>query len=447
MPDLKPTTHASHAPAEDTLRATEDHAASQVPASERSSILNITLVRMGFTVSATDLLFGMSLGLFFDFWTALVVALVSSILVSVVSIGCGLIGYREGLTTALITRLTFGHAGSRIPALVIALVSLGFVGYSTGITANVLPGDSAALTLFYCIALAVAYTVISIIGFEHGLTWVGRISVPLMLVAVIVAVVAALNHAGGIGAVIAAEPVRGGEATFLAMVALGTAKWMTGATVTPDITRFAETSKAVYVTTLAEFIVGNFGFNMLGIILGLSVGLNELGAAFAAVGVAALATVAIFVQGFPHEINNLYAYSLAGRSALNVPRLFMNIAGGVITAALAYYGVSQGILDSFLQYLSWLAYAIPLIPGIMMADYFVVRRARYGRRLEEAERINWRAVTAFWVGLAINLYLGLAHDDVLFRSLPVIGFVLYLALSWRQVVTAWSTPRTRAGLA
>ena len=425
------------------VRASEDHAVNEVPESERSSMLNITLVRMGFTVSATDLLFGMSLGLYFDFWTALVVALVSSVLVSVVSITCGLIGYREGLTTALITRLTFGREGSRIPALVIALVSIGFVGYSTGITANVLPGDSPGLVLFYCVALSAIYTLVCSIGFERGLTWVGRISVPLMLVAVLVAVVAALDHAGGFGAILDAEPAQPGELGFLAMVALGTAKWMTGATVTPDITRFAKTSKAVYVTTLAEFMVGNFGFNLLGIILGLAVGVDELGGAFTAVGVGALATIAIFVQGFPHEINNLYAGSLAGRSALNVPRLFINLGGGVIAAALAYYGVSQGILESFLEYLGWLAYAIPLIPGIMIADYFVVRRGRYRRRVADAEAVNWRAVLAFWIGLGVNLVLGLALDDTLWRSLPLIGFGLYLLFSARQLAQAWS-PRADA---
>jgi purine-cytosine permease-like protein len=190
--------------------------------------------------------------------------------------------------------------------------------------------------------------------------------------------------------------------------------------------------------SLAEFMVGNFGFNLLGIILGLAVGVDELGAAFSVVGVGALATMAIFVQGFPHEINNLYAGSLAGRSALNVPRLFINLAGGVIAAALAYYGVSQGILESVLEYLNYLAYAIPLIPGIIVADYFVLRRGRYGRRVSEAEAVNWRAVLAFWIGLGVNLYLGLALDDTLWRSLPLIGFVLYLALSARRLVVTWS---------
>lgn len=417
--------------------AVEEYAASELPASERHSTLSITLVRMGYTVSATDLLFGMSLGLYFSFWTALYVALLSSIAICAVSILVGLIGQREGLTTALITRMTFGREGSRIPSLVIAAISVGFVGYSTAITADVLPGGQG-YWLLYIIALSIVYTVLSSVGFAKGLTWVGRISVPLMIIAVLVAVIAAINHAGGWSQIINGHPAQPDKLSIVTMIALGTAKWMQGATVSPDITRFARNAGAVYTTTIAEFLVGNLGFNLLGIILGLAVGTGNMGEAFTTIGVGALATIAIFVQGFPHEVNNLYAGSLAGRNALDVPRLYVNLASGVLAAALAYYGLTQGLLQSFLRYLGYLAYAMPLIPGIMIADYFFIRRGRYSHQVAAAEAVNWRAVAAFVIGLAVNLYLGLFAKDALWHTLPVIGFVLYLLFSWRQMTAAWS---------
>ncbi|GAA1917156.1 cytosine permease [Streptomyces durmitorensis] len=432
--------------------ATEDFAASRLPESERRSTLSITLVRMGFTVSATDLLYGMSLGLFFDFWTAVAIALGSSLVVSAVSVLCGLMGQRERVTTAIGMQLTFGRDGSRLPSLVIAVLSAGFVGYSTGITAGVLPGGDDPVTgLVYCVLLSAVYTALSIIGFGKGLTWVGRISVPLMLAAVLVAVVATVRHAGGLGAVLASDPVRGGEVTVLAMFALGVNKWMTGATVTPDITRFGRTPGTVWTTTLAEFVVGNFGFNMLGILIGLGVGLGDMGDAFAVVGVAGLAAVAVFVQGFPHEVNNMYAASLAGRSALGLPRLVVNVLAGLLGAGLAYYGLSAGILDAFLTYLGHLGYAIPLIPGILIADYFVVRRGRYDLDLAQVSRVNWRAMAAYFGGLGVNLWLGFGLGDELWHALPLTGALLYLALSARQIraardaaATAPAQPRSRA---
>jgi cytosine permease len=105
---------------------------------------------------------------------------------------------------------------------------------------------------------------------------------------------------------------------------------------------------------------------------------------------------------------------------------------------LAYHGLTQGILQSFLVYLGYLAYVMPLIPGIMIADYFLVHRGRYTRRVADAEAVNWRAVGAFAVGLAINLYLRLVVNDTFWYALPLIAFVLYLLFSWRQVRAAWS---------
>jgi len=89
-------------------------------------------------------------------------------------------------------------------------------------------------------------------------------------------------------------------------------------------------------------------------------------------------------------------------------------------------------------YLGYLAYVMPLIPGIMIADYFLVHRGRYTRRVADAEAVNWRAVSAFAVGLAINLYLRLVVNDTFWYALPLIAFVLYLLFSWRQVRAAWS---------
>lgn len=430
MPVPPPSTPDPRDRARRAAAATEDFADERLPPGSARPTLSIMLVRMGFTVSATDLLYGMSLGLFFPFWTALLIALGSSLVVSAVSILCGLIGRRERITTALGLRAAFGRGGSRIPSFVIALLSAGFVGYSTGITAGVLPGGQHPwLGLVYCVVLSAAYTAVSIAGFSKGLTWVGRISVPLMLATVLVAVVATVEHAGGLGAVVGSEPVRAGEATALGLFALGINKWMTGATVTPDITRFARSDTAVWTTTIAEFIVGNLGFNLLGILLGLGVGESDMGAAFGVVGVGALATVAIFVQGFPHEVNNMYAASLAGRSAFDVPRIAVNVVAGLLACGLAYYGLTAGILDAFLTYLGYLGYAIPLIPGILLADYFLVRRGSYDLSEAAVAAVNWRAVAAFAAGLGINLVLGFVLEDELWHVLPLTGALLYLLFS------------------
>jgi purine-cytosine permease-like protein len=74
----------------------------------------------------------------------------------------------------------------------------------------------------------------------------------------------------------------------------------------------------------------------------------------------------------------------------------------------------------------------------MIADYFLIHRGHYSHRVSDAAIVNWRAVWAFVIGLVINVYLGVMVGDSLWHTLPLIGLVLYLIFSWRQLTAAWA---------
>ncbi len=117
-----------------------------------------------------------------------------------------------------------------------------------------------------------------------------------MIVLVLVAVLATIQHVGGFGAIASAQPKQAGKMTLAAIIGLGVAKWLAGATVTPDLLRFGRNTTTVVTTTIAEFLIGNFGFNLLGLILGLGLGKSDLGTAFGLLGLTWLATVAFILQ-------------------------------------------------------------------------------------------------------------------------------------------------------
>ncbi|MGH7910486.1 MAG: cytosine permease, partial [Candidatus Dormibacteraceae bacterium] len=254
--------------------AVDDYSLRRVPESKVQRTWDIALVRMGFTVSASDLLFGYTVGLYFGFWSALAVALGYSAIVAVVSILMGLIGQRERTSFALSSRFAFGREGSRLPSLVIAIIIAGFYGYVLGITVDVFPALNGVTEVVYSVLLGIVYLIIAGVGFTRGLRWVARVGVPLMILLVLIADFAAITHVGGFGAVVAATPKLAGKIALPAIIGLGVAKWLGGATVTPDLMRFGRGPGAVVTTTVAEFIVGNFGFNLLGLILGLTLGVT-----------------------------------------------------------------------------------------------------------------------------------------------------------------------------
>jgi cytosine permease len=324
-----------------------------------------------------------------------------------------------------------------LPSIILALVIAGFYGYILGITVDVLPGLNPATEALYSIVLGVLFLAIAGLGFDKGLKWVARLGVPLMIVLVLVADWITIGHAGGFGAIVNATPAQAGQMALATILGLGVAKWLTGAVVTPDLMRFGKSGWAVVSTTVAEFIVGNFGFNFLGLLLGLGLGASDLGRAFGLIGVTVLASVAFLIQSFTVEMNELYAASLAVSNALGVKRFVTNAVVGLIGIVIAYWGVSQGIINSFLGFIGYVSYAVPPMAGIMIADYFVVQRMSYAAPLERVAPVNWRAIWAFVISVAISLYLGLALQDQLWHSLPLIGFVVYILFSIPQTMRAW----------
>lgn len=415
--------------------AAEDHAAERVPASQLQGTWDISLVRMGLTVSASDLVFGYTLGLYFPFWTAFGISLLVSVIIGAVAIGMGLIGFRERITFALATRYAFGRDGSRLPSLVMVLVIAVFYGYILGITVDVFPGaDKPVLQILYCVALGVVFFAISALGFARGLKWMGRIGVPLMIVLVVVAVIVTVADSGGLGAIVNAQPKMAGHMAFAAIVGAGISKWMAGAAISPDIMRFGRTKGSVFITTAAEFVVGNCGFNLLGLVLGLGLGTSDLGAAFGLIGLTWLATVAFLVQGITVEANELYAASLASTNAVGISRNTSNLIVGIAGIIIGYWGLSQGVIASFLTFIGYIGYAIPVIPGILLVDYFVLNRARYATPIAQLPAVNWRAVAAFLITVVLNILAATILHDSFWRVLPILGAVVYLLLSLPQLL-------------
>jgi len=417
---------------------TDDYSLRKVPESSLQSTADIALTRMGFTVSSSDLLFGYTIGLFFPFWQAIGIAFTYSTIIAFISILMGLIGYRERTSFALSSRFAFGKEGSILPSIIMVAIIAGFYGYILGITVDVFPKGGNLALLGYSVILGAIYLIISGLGFKRGLKWMARVGVPLMLLLVVVADATIIFHVHGFGAILSAVPKNAGKLALPTIIGLGVAKWLGGATVTPDLMRFGKNQRAVYITTIMEFLVGNFGFNFLGLILGLGLGVFDLGKAFGLLGLSALAIVTFIIQSITVEMNELYAASLALSNALRVKRFVSNLAVGIIGIFIGWYGVSQGIITSFLTFIGYISYALPIIPGIMIADYYIVRKMHYPEGLEGLIPVNWRAIVAFLITLLVNVYLGLYLKDTFWHSTPLISFFIYIILSIPQTVKSWT---------
>jgi cytosine permease len=430
-------TATENASAKATHADYDDYSLRKVPESEIQPTRDIALARMGFTVSASDLAFGYAMGLYFSFSMAIWLAFLYSLIVSVVSVLMGVIAIRERTSFALTSRFAFGREGSRLPSIVMALIIAVFYGYILGITVAVFPHTSVLGRLGYCVGLGVLYFLISALGFKRGLRWIGRVGVPLMIILAVVADIATVVHVGGLHALTSAKPQLAGHMTVAAMIGLGVSSWLAGAAITPDLLRFGKGTGAVVTTTIAQYLIGNFGFNFLGLIIGLGLGTSDLSRAFGLIGVGWLATVTLVIQSINVEANELYAASLAMSNAVGMRRNLTNILVAVAGIAVGFYGVSQGIIASFLTFIGYVGYAVPAIPAIILADYFIVQRMHYPSGFSGLPAVNWRAMAAFVLTVGTNLLLGLGLHDGFWHALPLIGAVFYLVFSIPQIRLNW----------
>ena len=357
-------------------------------------------------------------------------------------------GAKYGIPFPVFARASFGVLGSNVPALLRALVACGWFGIQTwiggtaiyqltrviwpGVTAlpNVVPafvgvstGEFLAFLLFWAI------NVWFILRGIESIKWLESLAAPLLLLVGFALLGWAYQRAGGFGPILSQPSQFNTMAEFLPVFLPGLTAmvgfWATLSLNIPDFTRYARSQR--------DQLVGQ------------SLGLPPTMLLFSFIGVAVTsATLIIFpgegaiwdpvallgrIGGPLAVLVSMLALSIATLTtnlAANVvspandfsniaPRLISYRTGGLITAAIGIVMMPWKLLASSQGYIfTWLiGYSALLGPigGILIADYFVVRRRaldlwdlyRRGGSYEYARGFNPAALIALVVGVAPNV--------------------------------------------
>lgn len=354
----------------------DDYALTRVPREARYSWWSVAVQRFGQVSALSQFLLGSTLGFGMHFWTAFWAFTLGAVILEVVSIGVGIIGAREGLQTSLLTRWTgFGHGGSAVVGLAIAISLIGWFGVQSGVSAEglvsligVLPGWGWSL-LF-----GLAVTFIVLWGFG-SMQWVAYVTVPAFVLLVAWSIGSELfGH--DIGALVSAAPP-GPELTLLQGTTLVAGGFIVGAVITPDMTRFNRSDADVVKQTVVGFTVGEYLIGMSGVLLAHAIRSDDV-ITIVTSSVGWVGTLVIILGTL--KINDWNLYS-SGLGLVNfVGAVFgKRINRGIATLALGIVGsllAAAGILDSFVGFLTVLGVAVPPVAGIMVAEYFVVKKWR-----------------------------------------------------------------------
>jgi len=350
-------------------------------------------------------------------------------------------GTRYGIPFPVMARASFGVLGANVPALLRGLVACGWFGIQTWIGGWAIyklievlwPGIATLPQLlpafvglntgeFLCFMLFWALNVWIVLRGMDSIKFLETWGSPFLLAVGIALLVWAWVRGGGIGPMLQNAPhAHGGlRSVFGAGLTSAVAFWGTMALSIPDFSRYARSQRDQ--------------------VIGQAVGLPGTMALFAFIGAAVTsATAVIFGTRIADPVALLARIGgplmiMLSMAGLTVATLTTNIAANIVAPANGFSNVAPhkisfkqgamitaviGILimpwrlynDAAAYIFTWLiGYGALLGPvaGIMIADYFVLRRGilavedlyRRGGVYEYSGGVNWIAIVAFGLGVA-----------------------------------------------
>lgn len=362
----------------------DDYSLSRVPESERYSWFTVAIQRFGQLSALSQFLLGATLGFGMSFGSAFLALTLGAIILEVVAIFVGIAGMREGLSTSVLARWTgFGRYGSSLIGLVVAVSLIGWFGVQNAVFAEGIHSLLGGLPVWaWSVITGLAVTLVVIYGFI-SMAWVAYITVPAFLILAGYSIVSALQDYS-LGQLIS-SPAPGPELSLAAGTTIVAGGFIVGAVITPDMTRFNRSAADVVKQTVLGITLGEYTIGLIGVLLAHAVKSQDV--ILIVTSTSGVIGTIILVAG-TLKINdwNLYSSSLGLTNFIDTTtgkrynRAFVTIVVGVLGTLLS----AAGILGQFVGFLTLLGVVVPPIAGIMVVDYYLLRRHR--DRLDESAR-------------------------------------------------------------
>ena len=379
-----------------------DFALNHVADTHRKGFWPMLVVMLGFTFFSASMWAGGTLGAGLTAGQLLAAVAAGNLLLGTYTGLLAAIAARTGLSTHLLARYSFGEKGSYIPSFLLGITQVGWFG--VGVAMFALPVQKVTgWNLNVLIAVSgIVMTGTAWFGIR-ALTVLSFVAVPAIAVLGSVSVGTALSDFGGLEAWFTIVPDK--PMGLFAAIGICVASFISGGTLTPDFTRFSRTRKIAVSTTVIAFFLGNslmFIFGAVGAAFYQQADISEV---LLRQGMIFWAMIVLGLNIWTTNDNALYASGLGFSNITRLPKKILVMVNGVIGTALALY-----LYNNFVGWLSFLNTMLPSIGGVIIADYYLIRRGQYGRLDASCfETIRVTAVAAWLAGvLAARLLPGIA---------------------------------------
>lgn len=447
-------------PESNLASAAEDHALSSVPSAERRSGFALSLS----PISVATALVCFAIAGFTVVLAGFTVGLLAGVLVAIVGVflgnALGTMAQRTGMSSTITSRFFgFGLRGSAIGSAIFAFMILGFLAMESALLyeGTLLMfdlQDTWPMRILIYGLLTLAWIGLAIFGLTLALRATGLLTVVTILVMLyLVYEIYVVQGNNPMDVFTYDGVVPGGVWPKLeAALAVMGATAGTIALVTTDFARYCRTTRDVKILALSGPVTQNILMIVLGslVVIGgmpavvdyltaRDAGLSpqaaaEAGSAFVMTNTGAffvifagwVGFVAIYASQAKAQAINAYSGSLSLVNLVNAltgrspGRATMVVVGNAIALGM----IAAGILEQFSTYLAYLGCLTFAMCGVMIADYYLVRRSRYDGAAQKVENWNWAGVSTLAASAAVGMVV-MATD--VFSLGFLLSFVLAVA--------------------
>lgn len=390
-----------------------DFALTHVAESHRKGFWPMLVVMLGFTFFSASMWSGGTLGAGLS-----ASQLIATVMTGNLLLGCytGLLAFiaaKTGLSTHLLARFSFGEKGSFLPSFLLSITQVGWFG--VGVAMFALPVQKVTGWNIHALILGSGLLMTATAWFGiRALTLLSFVAVPAIAILGSFSVGKAFADFGGLAAWFAMTPAE--PMGLFTAIGICVASFISGGTLTPDFTRFSKSPKTAVSTTVIAFFLGNSLMFLFGAVGAAFYQQADISDVLMSQGMIVWAMVILGLNIWTTNDNALYASGLGFSNITGLPKKAVVMANGVVGTLAALY-----LYNNFVGWLSFLNTMLPSIGGILIADYFMVRKGLYSR-LDETrfEAIRPTAIVAWAAGVvAARVIPGIAPVNSVLAAIGV----------------------------
>lgn len=399
-----------------------DYSLTEVGAESKRGLPTMFVIMLGFTFFSASMWTGGTLGAGLTSMEFILAVLAGNLILGVYTGALAYIGAKTGLSTHLLARYSFGEKGSYLGSFLLALTQVGWFGVGVAMFAvpvNRVTGIDMTILIYVSGILMTATAYFGI----KAVTILSAIAVPSIAILGGTSIINAVSHAGGTGAIMSISPVENiGLVTGISMC-IGS--FISGGTLTADFARFSKDRKTGVVSAVVAFFIGNSLMFLFGAVGAKVFNTSDISDVMFAQG---LIVPAIIVLGFniwTTNDNALYSSGLGFSNILKIGKSKIVVVNGILGTIFA-----MSLYNNFVGWLAMLNTLLPSIGGVILADYFFVKKGNYSAIKDtQFKTINWIAMGSWVVGVLAAKYIpGIAPLNSVISTMVVYTMVSKLVV-------------------